>query len=389
MTPTRSFLFLCGIGLCCMLSYNLIRMPVLALFAESLGAGPEAIGLVVAASTLTGVVLKLPSGTLSDIFGRRALLRMGLFAFGLPPFAYLFVSDLEVLTGLRFFHGLATALFGPTALATVAELFPGRRGAALGWYTGATQAGALLGPVLGGWLVFYAGFPLTFVAGGVIGCLGLLAFLSLSLDSAPPLASGKGLAMVLAELKAGLGVVARNRAVLVTSLTDAAKMIASGALMAFLPIYGLSVGLNPGEVGLLFGIQGVTSFLSKPVMGRVSDRVGRRPLILLGLLLCAGTFVLIPYAKSVGLLLVLAAGFGYGEAVVSSSAAALVADLSDLKTLGAGMGLQGTIMDFGHACGPLLAGVLIASLSYPGAFGVIAAIQVGAAVLFGATMKRK
>ncbi len=389
MTPTRSFLCLCGIGLCAMLSYNLVRMPVLALFAASLGAGPETIGLVVSASTLTGVLLKLPSGALSDVFGRRALLRVGLLAFALPPFAYPFVSNVEVLTGLRFIHGLATALFAPTALATVAELFPTRRGASLGWYTASTQAGALLGPVLGGWLAYYAGFPAAFVIGGVIGCLGLLTFLSLSLGSPPPLEPRKTLGSIVTELKAGFGVVARNSRVLVTSLTDAAKMIANGALMAFLPIYGLSVGLNPGEVGLLFGIQGVTSFLSKPVMGRVSDRVGRRPLILLGLVLCAGSFVLIPHARNLGILLLLSAGFGFGEAVVSSSTAAFVADLSDLKTLGAGMGMQGTIMDMGHASGPLLAGLLISSFSYNVAFAVIAGIQIGAAGLFWATMRGK
>lgn len=387
MTQTRSFLLLCGIGVFCFMSYNLVRMPVLALFAQSLGAGPESIGLVVSVSTLTGVLLKLPGGALSDIYGRRMLMRVGVIAFGLPPFVYPLVSDLEVLTGLRFLHGLATAIFAPSALATVAEMYRDRRGAALGWYTASTQAGALLGPVLGGWLVYAAGFPITFVTGGVFGCIGLLFFFLLRLNPPPP-RGDKGLKLVLAEMWRGFRVVARNARVLVTSATDAAKMIASGALMAFLPIYGVSIGLNPGEVGLLFGIQGITSFLSKPVMGRASDRIGRRPLILLGLLICAGTFAMIPHVSGFPILLALAAGFGFGEAVVSSSTAALVADLSELKTLGAGMGMQGTIMDIGHASGPLLAGVLIAHVSYQSAFGVIACAQLVAAVVFWAIVKK-
>src|SRR5262244_3998094 len=104
MTTSRSFTLLCTIGIFCFISYNLVRMPVLALFAESLGAGPERIGLIVSVSTLTGVFLQV-----------------GVVAFGIPPFVYPFVSDLNVLTGLRFFHGLATAIFAPSALATVAE----------------------------------------------------------------------------------------------------------------------------------------------------------------------------------------------------------------------------------------------------------------------------
>jgi len=51
------------------LSYQMARSPVLPRFAESLGAAPELIGMVVAASTVTGVLFKLPAGALSDLLG--------------------------------------------------------------------------------------------------------------------------------------------------------------------------------------------------------------------------------------------------------------------------------------------------------------------------------
>jgi MFS family permease len=165
-------------------------------------------------------------------------------------------------------------------------------------------------------------------------------------------------------------------------------MIANGALMAFLPLYGVSVGLNPGEVGLLFTVQALTSLVSKPIMGRVSDSVGRQPLIIIGLVICAATFVCIPQVSMFWLLLALSAGFGFGEAVVSSSSSALVADSSEFKGLGAGMGMQGTIGDIGHAAGPLLAGILIARLNYANAFAIIAGLQLVAAALFWMTMRR-
>ena len=387
MTTSRSFFYLCTLGVFCFISYNLVRMPVLSLFAESLGAGPERIGLIVSVSTITGVLLKLPSGALSDIYGRKMLLRIGVVAFGLPPFIYPFISDLNSLTALRFVHGLATAIFAPSALATVADLYKERRGAALGTYTACTQSGSLLGPFLGGWLAYTAGFSTAFVTAGVFGCIAILIFFSLHLDEPPPRVREKGLAPVLAEMGKGFLAVARNRKVLITSSTDAAKMVANGALMAFLPLYGLSVGLNAGQVGLLFSVQAVTSFLAKPVMGRVSDRIGREPLILAGLLICAATFISMPHVGSFALLLVLSSGFGFGEAVVSSSSAALVADSSEFKRLGAGMGMQGTVMDIGHASGPLLAGLLIAHVSYQGAFAVIAGLQILAAIAFWATMR--
>ncbi len=389
MTTSRSFALLCAIGVFAFISYNMVRMPVLALFAESLGAGPERIGLIVSVSTLTGVFLKLPSGALSDIYGRRMLLRVGVVAFGLPPFLYPFISDLDLLTVLRIFHGLATAIFAPSALATVADLYRERRGAALGTYTASTQAGALLGPFIGGSLAYAAGFPSAFITAGLFGCMAILLFYSLHLTPPPPRVHETGLAPLLAEMWKGFAAVARNRTVLITSATDAAKMIANGALMAFLPLYGVSAGLNPGEVGLLFTFQAGTSFVSKPIMGRVSDRVGREPLIVIGLLICAGTFVCIPHVSLFPLLLLLSAGFGFGEAVVSSSSSALVADSSAFKSLGAGMGMQGTIGDIGHASGPLLAGVLIAHMSYAGAFAIIAGIQAAAAAVFWRSMQNK
>jgi MFS transporter, DHA1 family, multidrug resistance protein len=388
MTTSRSFMLICTVGIFCFISYNMVRMPALSLFAESLGASPERIGLIVSVSTLTGVLLKLPSGALSDIYGRRVLLRIGVVAFGLPPFLYPFMTDLDALTALRFLHGLATAIFAPSALATVAELYRERRGAALGTYTACTQSGSLLGPFLGGYLIHTAGFDTAFVTAGVFGCVAMVLFYSLHLDVAVPDRREGGTAVVLSEMWKGFAVVAKNRKVLITSVTDAAKMIANGALMAFLPLYGVSAGLNPSEVGLLFTVQAVTSFFSKPIMGRISDRVGRQPLIILGLFICAGTFVCIPQVSMFPVLLLLSAGFGFGEAVVSSSSSALVADSSEYKRLGAGLGMQGTIMDIGHASGPLLAGLLIGSLSYSMAFTVIAGIQLMAAGVFWLTMKR-
>ena len=388
MTTSRSFMLICTVGIFCFISYNMVRMPALSLFAESLGASPERIGLIVSVSTLTGVLLKLPSGALSDIYGRRFLLRIGVVAFGLPPFLYPFITNLDTLTVLRFLHGFATAIFAPSALATVAELYRERRGAALGTYTACTQSGSLLGPFLGGYLIHAAGFSTAFVTAGIFGCIGMVLFYSLHLDVAVPQRKEQGTAVVLSEMWKGFAAVAKNNKVLITSMTDAAKMIANGALMAFLPLYGVSAGLNPGEVGLLFTVQAGTSFFSKPIMGRISDRVGRQPLILLGLFICAGTFVCIPYVAMFPVLLLLSAGFGFGEAVVSSSSSALVADSSEFKTLGAGMGMQGTIMDIGHASGPLLAGLLIANLNYSMAFAVIAGIQLMAAGVFWVTMKR-
>ncbi len=384
---TRPFILLCGVGLFAFISYNLVRMPVLSLFAQSLGASPEAIGFIVAASTLTGVFLKWPAGALSDLYDRRWLLLVGLMAFALPPFCYLLVTDVTWLIALRFVHGMATAVFAPIALAVVADLCRDARGAAYGSYTAATQAGAMLGPLLGGWLVVAAGFPTAFVTAGVMGAIAVLLFLLMKLPpQIPRVSSGTGTTAVLSDMARGAKTVLGNVRVVVTSATDGARQVANGALMAFLPIYVIGIGLDAAQAGVLFGVQSVTSFASRPTMGWVSDRIGRRPLILLGLVVCAGSLAAIPFTTSFVGLMALSALFGFGEAIVNASAAALVADLSELKTLGSAMGMQGAIMDIGHASGPILSGVLIGALGFQLAFPIIAGLVLVAAGVFRASV---
>lgn len=386
MAASRSFLLLCCVGLGCFISYDLVRRPALSLFVESLGAEPLTIGLIVSLSTVTGIFLKLPMGAISDILNRRHLMIGGLLAFALPPFVYPFVSDLSILGALRLFHGLATAIFTPLALATVAKMFSQRRGEALGWYTSATQGGGLLGPMLGGVLVYSIGFGPTFLIAGAIGVVSVSVFFFIPKQESSKQRRTQSLKGLMAEFRDGLGGVVKHPGMLATSFAEAAKMMANGTLIAFLPLYGTSIGFNPAEIGLLFGIQAFASLLSKPTMGRVSDRFGREPLIILGLCCCGGMIILMPQVNVFPMLLILAAGFGFGEAVVTSSSTALIADLSQPKTIGAAMGLRGTIMDVGHASGPLLAGLLIGHISYMEGFAIIGGIQFLMALMFAFIM---
>jgi MFS family permease len=400
--PRRSLIALSSIGLLAWMSYEMIRSPVLPLFAKQLGLPPEEIGFVVAASTLTGIVLKLPAGVLSDFYPRKSLLLLGALIFGVMPFGYLFIDNPGTLVGIRFIHGVATATFSPVVLAVIATMFRDRRAESLSWYSSATMAGGLLGPVLGGMLIYQAGYPVTFVTAGVFGLLALLLTWRLRLhephlqNSRNPAENSRGSREagtgrqgkkeawqeVKVRLVQGLKEVGGDARILITSATQAFQYMAIGTLQAFLPLYGLSVGLNEAQVGLLFGAQVVVTVLSKPMLGRWSDRIGRKPVIFIGLFLSAVMTAGIPWMNSFESLMVLAAGFGFGVALVTSSVSALVADLCQEKHYGSAMGLFGTIMDIGHASGPILAGLLIARFDYATAFAVVAVLLILSAVLF-------
>jgi MFS transporter, DHA1 family, multidrug resistance protein len=359
-------------------AYAMCRAPVLPLYARDLGAGPEFIGLVAGASTLTGVLLKLPAGAISDAIGRRAVLLTAAAVFAFTPFAYPLVPSLGALLLLRFVHGSATALFGPTAAASLSDLAPAdQRGRWLGTYSAIQGGGQAAGPVIAGLVLASSGYATTFFAAGAIGILAWLLIWA-GVPRAPAPTAGSRAAVVAAVRH-----VLADRRILLTSLAQAGQFVLHGLTSAFLPIYAVErIGLGASEVGLLFGAQMLTTIASRPVFGRLSDRVGRRPMIVIGLATSAIAVWLLPLAATFAALLMFAAIYGGGLAVTTSSTAALITDLTDRSRYGAAHGLFGTIFDVGDALGPIAGGVVAARLGYPATFQIAGAAVVMLAIVF-------
>ena len=378
------------------LSYALARSPVLPLFALSLGAGPEAIGFAVGISTVTGIFFKLPAGALSDVIGRRRTMLIGLLFFAFTPFAYLGVHSYGPLVLIRFLHGMATAVYGPVAMAVVADIAGAKKGEMLSWFSSVTIIGNLLGAPLGGLILHRAAgaaepalrdFHVAYLLSGITGVIALLLFLRLLKDDQDRSGSG-GLAAASRRFFSGIREVASDRRVVITSVMEGMANMAVGALEAFLPIYAVKVaGLSELQAGLLWAGQVATTILSKPVMGKSSDRYGRRALIAGGLVVSALAFGVMPKLTGFWPLLLAAACFGFGEALVTSSGAALIADLCKERHFGTAMGTFGTIFDVGHASGPILAGVLIARFGYGISFLALAGVIMLAVPLFLVTVR--
>jgi DHA1 family multidrug resistance protein-like MFS transporter len=390
------FATLCTVGLFARFSYSLARSPVLPLFALHLGAGPEVIGLTVGISTVTGIFFKLPSGALSDIIGRKKTMLLGLVIFASMPFTYLLVQDYRLLIFIRFAHGFATAVFGPASMAVVIDIAGGRKGEMLSWFSSLTIIGNLLGAPVGGFMLYslsgaagpsVGDFQRVYVASGLAGAVALLLAVGLLRDGERA-DVGTGPGDALRRFKAGIREVLSDRRVLITSNMEGLQNMTVGALEAFLPVYAVTVaGLNAFQAGLLWGVQVLVTIISKPVMGKASDRYGRKSIIVAGMVLCAASFSLIPLVRGFAPLLVMAVFFGLGEAFVTSSSAALVADLCKERHFGAAMGAFGTIFDIGHASGPILAGLLIARLDYLHSFWIMSALLLLAVPVFIATVR--
>ena len=378
----RDFNNLCTVGFLARFSYALARNPVLPLFALFLGAGPEAVGLAVGISTVTGILFKLPAGALSDIVGRRRTMLAGLVVFGLMPFAYFFIDSYRALVFVRFLHGLATAIYGPVAMAVVAEVAGERRGELLSWFSSVGIIGTLLGAPIGGLVLDVSSsggpvlwqFRLVFAISAISGMAALLLGLkTLGRDAPqePDHAEGSG----LLRFRKGICEVLSDRRLVTASAVEGVQNMGMGALEAFLPLYAVTVvGLSEFQAGLLWGMQIFVTMLSKPLLGRMSDARGRRGLIVVGLLLCGGALAAIPLLRGFLPLLAACLVFGMGEAFVTSSSAALVADMCRDRRFGSAMGAFGTIFDIGHAAGPICAGLLIGWGGYQVSFSLLAVL---------------
>ena len=391
-TLTGTFLALILIGFFARLSYSMARTPVLALFAKALGASSTMIGLVVGMSTVTGIFFKAPAGTLSDVYGRRAALMAAVMVFGLMPFTYILVHDYRLLIVIRFFHGFATAIYGPVAMAVIIDVAGDRKGQLIATYSSISILGGLIAAPLGGGLLYMLGgadpspqvFHLVYLAVGCIGCVSLLLVLTLwrrlpSRPSPEPPTLGE----VMGKFRDDVVAVVTDVQVLLTSAMEGVQNLTVGALEAFLPVYiTVTAGLTSFHAGVLWGVQLVVLVLVRPVMGRVSDIRGRKPLVTAGMVLCVVSFILYPATTSFIALCGLTLLFGMGEAMVTSSTAAMVAELSKARGHGTSMGVFGSLWDIGHAAGPITTGFLLSHLGYLPAFGVISAVLLIATVAF-------
>lgn len=387
-TRVSPFVVLCLMGGLAIFSSTMAKNPALPLFLCSLGVDIPTIGLIATASTVVGIVVSLPAGILSDIVGRRRMILISAVIFATAPFLYLPVTLPWQLVLVRIYHGLATAILGPVAMAAVADTFKTNRGDRMGWYSSATMVGRFLAPLIGGLLIFGNDFRWVYIADGFAGILVLLAALRLPLTSNTA-SSGQDSFQHRKDLyKQEISFVFRHRGILATSSIEAVQYFAFGSIETFLPVYlNKILGFQAWEIGILFTVQILVAAITKPMMGRLSDRYGRIPLIAAGLALggiATATLLLISnYFVIMGII----ALFGLSLATVTVSTSALVADYSRSQSHGSALGILSSIMDIGHAGGPIIAGILIGAVSYQTTFALVGAGLVIAGLIYSLAMR--
>ncbi len=374
-------------GAFAILSSTMSKNPVLNPFAISLGTPTDLTGIVAAASTIPGILVSLPAASLSDILGRRKMLLFATFVFASAPFLYLFVGNWWQLSLVRFYHGFATAIFVPVAEATIAERYPANRGERISSFNSATAVGRGLAPFLGGSILFVTGygFHTLYLAVGAAGVISfVIALLVLSEDKTASPSQPVKAKVATRKMFRGWVEIASNRGALVVSFIQAVQYYVYGVVEFYLVQYMIQVaGFNALAVSVVMGVQVVSLIISRPIIGRFSDKNSRRLPITLGCIISGALLFAVPFTTQFGLLLAISIGYGLGFAMVISSTAPLMCDLTPSNLIGTSMGFLSTIMDIGQTIGPIISGVILATvLQYNGLFSSLTILLIASAGIF-------
>ncbi|MFX0067418.1 MAG: MFS transporter [Candidatus Hermodarchaeota archaeon] len=388
--PVNYFLFISFIGLVVIFSSTMSKSPVLPLFAQSLmssEAEMQYIGYVIAASTIPGILVSAIAGRLSDMYGREKLLLIATFVFATAPFFYLFATNIWALMLIRFYHGFSTAIFGPVAVAAIAETYPEQKGERISTYSSVTLIGRFFAPLTGGVILYltnyyYYGVYLACAFSGSLGLVFALILYRSRYHLSESVHAGKKTRFTLYEFFIGLRDAIRHRIVFITSVIQASQYFAYGIIEAYIVLYAKALSYDAWIIGIMPAVLVLLLVLLKPPMGSISDKIGRRPIILVGLLLGAIAALVMPYIINPFILLLVLSIFGIGMAMVISSTAAFVSDFAKKEDIGAAIGILSTIMDIGQTIGPILSGYILVVFSYWGVFSMVGFVLILASGIF-------
>ncbi|HSM03289.1 MAG TPA: MFS transporter [Longimicrobiales bacterium] len=268
-------------------SQIMIISPILPRIGEQLDIADAILGTLVSAYALMVGVFAIISGPISDKIGRRRILLLGTGIMAVALVMHVLVVDYYSFLAVRVFAGVAGGVLSGAAVSYVGDYFPyNRRGWATGWIMSGSAFGQIIGIPLGIVLAGRAGFKAPFLAFAV--AMFLAFFLILFKVPQPD--------VKLAENRLSVG----------RALSDYRDMlrrpeIAYASFAFFLMFLGVSLyvvyfptwleqhlGATPGAIATLFLVGGLANVLTGPQAGRISDRVGRKGIILLS---CTGLFV--------------------------------------------------------------------------------------------------
>ncbi|NKY51915.1 MFS transporter [Nocardia vermiculata] len=358
------------------LGFGLVA-PALPQYARSFGVGVAAASAIVSSFALMRLLFAPVSGRLVQRLGERSLYLTGLLIVALSTGACAFAQSYWQLIVLRSLGGIGSTMFTVSSLGLVIRLSPnGQRGRVSGLWSTSFLIGSLMGPLLGGALTGlglrapFAIYAVALLAASVVVFWKLRGSQLAEPDvvaEVPTVSFGQAFADPV------------YRAVLWSNFANGAAVF--GVRMALVPLLVVDVlDEAPGVAGVALTVFAGGNAAVLFVSGRLSDRIGRKPFLIAGTLVCATGTIVLGLAPNLVWLLVASFVAGLGSGMFTPAQQAAVADVIGPTARG-GPVLAGYQMaaDLGTVLGPIVVGWVAQQVSFGFALAVTGALLVVAA----------
>ena len=370
---TKTFILLCAAQL---LGYaqHFMLAPVLPLFLTQLGAPPVVVGIVLACFAVTSVVVRPLVGHWADRWSEAGVMISGLLFQAVSIFLCFipFVPATALANGLR---GIGWAGLNTGGYSLLALISPEKqRGAASGLYSGVQSSAQIFFPPFALWLLYasFGGYRLVFVVTAIFSIAGALTGWTMA-SSVPRPAKVHGTHEKTDWWREIFHFVEPE--IFLPSLLLLWLNLSLPAITNFIILYAKELGI--GNFAAYFVVIGATSMLGRPLLGRLSDRIGRARSIAAGFALQVIALVLITVMSQLLGVIICGAIYMLGNAIGSSTTLALAVERADPQRRGKQMATFSVAYPLSYGVGSLITGSAIDIAGYIGMFLLLAAIQAG------------
>jgi MFS family permease len=348
-----------------------VVVPVLPVFVRSFGVGNAEVGAVISAFALVRFVASPFCGRLIDRGGARTILAIGIGIVAVSSGLVGVAQNYPELIVLRGIGGVGSAMFSVSAMTLLlGSTSASVRARSIGFYQGGFLIGGMAGPALGGILATISLTAPFFFYAGTLTVAGLIGLVLLR-----PASRGASDQAGKAVVHTPFRTVIRDPRFRAACLANFAQGWTSlGVRSALVPVLVVEVLKGPSSwTGIAFAASAVAQTLALAPAARFVDTVGRKPAIIAAFAVAAVAIVAVSFTTNIWMLTALLCVYGIASAFMGTAPAASVGDAAG-SAGGRPVAVFSMFSDFGAIIGPLVAGFLADTVSFPAAFAVGAAL---------------
>ena len=370
---TKTFILLCGAQFLGYAQHSMLA-PVLPLYVTQLGGSPFVVGMVLACFAASSVIVRPMVGHWCDRWSEAGVMISGLLFQAASIFICFipFVSTAMLANGLR---GIGWGGLNTGGYSLLAHIAPeSRRGEASGLYSGVQSSSSILFPAFALWLLHasFGGFGVVFIAtamfsfaGAALGVMMIRHMPKIARANTAPDPTRRWWREIFHFIEPDI---------LLPSVILAWLNISLPSITNFSVLYARELGII--DFGMFFIVIGITSLLGRPMLGRLSDKIGRDLSIAVGFGLQLASLVLITFVSNLAGMIVCGTLYMLGNAIGSSTTLALAVERANPQRRGKQMATFSVAYPLSYGGGSLIIGSAVEAAGYAGMFYIMAAVQV-------------